>query len=190
MIVALTGKKQSGKSTAAKYLEEKYGFVRLNFKDALVKEIKERMPDLLQQIIKVLDATQYDGNAPWTVDSLFEIKPPIIRTLMQNYGTEVRRKDHEDYWVVKWLKEAQQYENVVVDDCRFLNEASAIRSMHGWILLIHRQDMESADTHQSETEMDQITVDRVVSLKTGEHDKLYAFLDKFTDGTDRSEQSL
>ena len=36
MIIAFTGKKQTGKSTACAYLEEKYGFTRVNFKDALI----------------------------------------------------------------------------------------------------------------------------------------------------------
>lgn len=50
MIIALKGFKQVGKSTAASYLEEKYGFFRVNFKDALVAEIKQNFPDLLREI--------------------------------------------------------------------------------------------------------------------------------------------
>jgi dephospho-CoA kinase len=179
VIVGLSGKKQSGKTTAAKYLVEKYGFVRVNFKDALLKELEERFPDLLKEIALTLDTTFYDGTKRWTVARMFEEKPPLIRTLMQNFGTEVRRKDHEDYWVVKWLKEVQKYQNVVVDDVRFLNEAQAVHDVFGNVIRIIREDMVTTDGHQSETEMDHIVPDYTISIKTGEHDVLYTALDEF-----------
>ena len=47
-IIALTGLKQSGKSTAANYLVEKYGFIKHNFKDALINEIKTYFPDFIK----------------------------------------------------------------------------------------------------------------------------------------------
>jgi hypothetical protein len=179
MIIGLTGKKQNGKSTAATYIAEKYGFVRLNFKDALVAEIKERFPNVLEVIIEMMDRSAYDGMNPWTVDRLFKDKPPVFRALMQNFGTEVRRRDHEDYWVVKWLKQVQKIDNVVVDDVRFLNEAQAVTDMGGHIVRIIRDDYVNTDTHVSESEMNFIVPDYTIAIKTGEQEILYRELDNF-----------
>lgn len=179
MIIGLTGKKQNGKSTAAQYIAEKYGFVRLNFKDALVAEIKAGFPNVLEAIIEMMERSAYDGMNPWTVDRLFRDKPPVFRALMQNFGTEVRRVDNMDYWVVKWMKEAAKHQNIVVDDVRFLNEAQAVRDMGGIVIRISRADYPNADTHVSETEMDMIKTDDNVTVVSGDEGLkyLYQFFD-------------
>lgn len=174
-IIAFIGLKQSGKSTAAKYLQEKYGFVRHNFKDALVNEIKQNFPDLLQEIKDIYDLPHMD-----TIDALFEEKPPLVRKLLQNYGTEVRRKDDINYWVDKWLAEFlfSKSENFVVDDVRFRNEAQTVKNQEGIIIKIIRTGQVSNDNHSSETEHNQIIPDYTIEVGDGEQDKLYAELDK------------
>lgn len=181
MLIAFTGKKQSGKTTATKYVLPKLKAYPINFKDALLKDIKDKFPDLLAEIEKHYDSSDYDGWG-WTVDRLFQEKPPLIRALFQNYGTNVRRADREDFWVYKWKEDVvpllQAERKVVTDDVRFLNEAQAIKDLGGIIIRIERTDLESTDTHQSETEMDQITPDHTISVKTGELDKLKQELDR------------
>jgi hypothetical protein len=176
MIIGLTGKKQNGKSTAAQYIAEKYGFVRVNFKDALIAEIKQNFPKLLEEIARTTD---FKNGIEQAIDDLFVTKPPLMRALLQNYGTEVRRRDHDDYWVVQWLKRASKEKNVVVDDVRFLNEAQAVRDMGGSVIRIFREDYMNVDTHVSESEMDKIHPDYVISVKTGEQDVLYRAIDEF-----------
>ena len=53
IIIGLTGFKQVGKSTAASHLETKHGFSRHNMKDALVAELKQNFPDLLQKLVEL-----------------------------------------------------------------------------------------------------------------------------------------
>lgn len=178
MIIGLTGKKQNGKSTAAQYIAEKYGFVRLNFKDALVAEIKERFPGLLQEIANIMEQTNYDGMNPWTVDRLFKEKPPLMRTLLQHYGTEVRRADDAGYWANKWMVEARKHENIVVDDVRFVNEADAVRELGGTIVRVVRTDYAADDSHKSELEMDSIEVDKTIAVASGETEKLFTTIDE------------
>jgi len=93
MKIGICGYKGSGKSVVAQYLADEYKFKRVNFKDALVSEVKERFPDLIQTMIEVMDRVAYDGVEHWTYERLIKDKPPLMRTLLQNYGTEVRRKD-------------------------------------------------------------------------------------------------
>lgn len=175
MIVAFTGKKQSGKSTACAHI----GGVRINFKDALVAEIKENFPKLLEAIAKTMEQHYWEGKQ-WTVERLFTEKPPLMRALLQNYGTEVRRRDDKDYWVMKWREAVQQCDSwdIICDDVRFQNEADAVRSLGGIVIRLIREDLEHTDTHASETEMDEIVADYTISVKTGEHKKIYDQIDR------------
>lgn len=191
-IVAFTGKKQTGKSTACAYLEEKYSFTRVNFKDALIAELKENFPELLGAILKVQN-DYIDEFGPFeqvqnilgkdyidTIDELFVVKPPLMRTLMQNYGTNVRRKEKDSYWVDEWVKtlwEKGSDTKTTVDDVRFLNEASRVKGQGGIIIRLIRTDMQHTDTHQSETEMDSIVPDFTITCNGGDYDHLYKELD-------------
>lgn len=167
MVIGLTGYKGSGKTTVAQYLEDHYGFKRVNFKDGLVDEMKERLPDVLELL------RQYNGYP--NVDYLFFHKPDLMRALMQNYGTEVRRKDDENYWVNRWSAAIFQHSitPVVVDDVRFLNEANAVRSNGGIIIRVERDDIESGGDHQSEVEQNQIEVDFTIRGKAGSHEEIF-----------------
>lgn len=181
-LIAFTGKKGTGKSTACSYLEEKYGFTRVNFKDALIAELKQNFPDLLNVM-----SVHYE----MTIDALFEEKPPMVRCLMQNYGTNVRRRDQDDCWVQQWwrsvtennytavnvLETKLKHENIAVDDCRFLNEAAAVKDLEGTIVRLIRPDMEHADQHQSETEMDSIIPDYTITLIKYDLEHLHRELD-------------
>jgi hypothetical protein len=102
-----------------------------------------------------------------------------MRALMINYGTEVRRKENPDYWVNQWMYFAEDNynKNIVVDDCRFLNEAKAIKHLDGILIRIVRTDITTGGDHQSETEQLGIEADYTITVNAGEQDKLYAELD-------------
>ncbi len=181
MILGLTGKAGSGKTTVCSHLMENDArVVKINFKDCLVEEMKKNFPILLDWICRDREHYEVDGE-PWTVDRLFQEKPPLMRALMQEYGTEVRRGDDTDYWVKQWKLKAigaiADGKSVVVDDCRFLNEAEAIRELGGHIIKIQRTDITNTGTHQSEVEMEQIKVDGVVTVEMGEQQKLCEIVD-------------
>lgn len=164
MIIAFIGYKQSGKSTASKYLEEKYGFKPHNFKDALIEEIKTYFPDFIKKECELYNCD---------VGHLFEKKPGHIRQFMQNFATELRRANNPDYWVDKWWYNAQYEGKIVIDDCRFLNEAKEIQDRNGVIIKIIRTGQETTDPHQSEQEFNQIIPDYTIEVATGEQELLY-----------------
>lgn len=170
MIIGFVGKKGSGKSTAcAMVAGDLPDVARLNMKDALVNEIKESFPTLLAEI---------GNNLGMSTKELFETKPypPYIRSLLQNYGTEVRRRDDTEYWINKWASLAEVMKasgfHIVVDDVRFLNEAEVVKRMGGIIVKLDREDLGDTDPHLSEMEMNQIKADYTISAKEGEHEKL------------------
>ena len=182
MVIGLMGFKQSGKSTAAKYLEERYGFVRINFKTALVEEIKAKFPDLLKVLACFyFPDTGVDNVTPEMIDWLFEEKPAPMRALMQNYGTEVRRGDNPDYWVNQWIASTMINKGkwIVADDVRFFNEAKAVKDNGGMLLRITRPDIQSGGGHTSETEAMHIQEDRQIEALPGGHDALYKQLDEY-----------
>ena len=167
MIIAFTGYAGTGKTTAANYLVEQHSFIRHNFKDALVAEMKENL-----DLVLTLLGTLYG----MTIDELFANKPPIMRALMQSYGTEVRRKDDPDYWTNQWsatLPEGM----VVVDDVRFRNEAEAVKSMGGIIVRLTRPDIRNGGDQQSETEQRDIADDYIFETEVGKPEQIYAALD-------------
>ena len=174
MIIGLIGFKQSGKSTAAKYLEDTYGFARHNFKDALVAEVKQNFPDLLREI-----ALDWPLPENATTDDLFVTKPPLMRALLQNYGTEVRRRDNDNYWVSKWKVGSYKDNDIVVDDVRFINEAQAVKDRGGILIRIVRDDITTGGSHTSETEQSLIQEDHTINVQKGDFDRLYRKLDSF-----------
>lgn len=192
-IIAFIGFQRVGKSTAAGYLESK-GFVRHNFKDALVAEIKQNFPDLLREIGDVMQEYIPKADRVDVTNLLFQIKPPLMRALLQNYGTEVRRGDDPHYWTTKWMQNAvlhfqEAKRNLVVDDIRFINEANTVREFgkllnipyEHKIIRLTRPDITTGGTHASETEHLSIQEDYTIKCQPGDHEHLYAELDRILD---------
>lgn len=185
MIIGLCGFARSGKSTAAEYLEKNHGFKRVNFKDALVAEMKENFPDLLDEIAYAVDMlNQYEtgiGESTPTVE-LFLTKPRLMRALMQNYGTDVRRKDNPNYWAKKWVEKVKQTKgNIVVDDVRFFNELSSLTELDGVLVRVKRPDITTGGTHQSEKEQELFCEDYTIEGVANSHDAIYEQLEELLD---------
>lgn len=144
MIVGITGKKYSGKSSAADKLCD-HGFWKLSF----AEPIKSMLSTLLR----------YTGMTPFDIRMLETDKEAYIkkldssyRELLQTLGTEWGRNSVDpDIWV----KCAENAVNelpgvsVVFDDVRFENEADMIRKKGGLIIHLLRP-AEHYDKHQSE----------------------------------------
>ena len=177
-IIALTGHKQNGKTTAVNYLEKYFtskGFNvrRINFKDSLIDEMKSKLPDTIEQIRLLYSyhkdyrktRAMYNGDpdkdfTEWSVDELFEKKPPIFRALMQNYGTDIRRSDDPSYWINKYITSCSiadvegNIDIVLTDDVRFPNEKETIEKSGGLLLRVVRVGVENDKTHESESYID------------------------------------
>jgi len=167
-IIAFTGKKGSGKSTAVEYMMSKLPGARINFKDALIQELKDKFPRLLEYL---------SGAHGISVDNLFTEKPAPVRFLMQEYGTNVRRWENSWYWTDKWGDAVDdcEHDRVYTDDVRFLNEATIVSMKGGIIIRIEREGHEANDTHISETEMDRIIPSH--TIRAGSKEELYQKLD-------------
>ncbi len=129
-IVAFTGLAGSGKSTAAAHLVHCHGFQRVRFAGPL----KAMLAAL------GLTSEQIDGSEKETPCDLLGGKTP--RYAMQTIGTEWGRDlIASDLWIRAWKAAVAKVPAgvpVVVDDCRFPNEAEAVRAAGGVIVRIDR----------------------------------------------------
>lgn len=71
-----------------------------------------------------------------------------VRTVLQYWGTEVRRKQDDNYWVNKAIKAVYEHiangRSVYVSDVRFPNEADAIKEFLGNVIRLDVSDEEQS----------------------------------------------
>lgn len=174
LLIGFTGKKHSGKTTAKEAIAKHYKIKSINFKDALIDTMRSKLSRTLSLL-----GEHYN----MTVDELFTNKPPMMRTLMQEVGTEIYRDIKDDWWVLEWYKaiSSETEECVIVtDDVRFKNEAMILKAKHGVLVRIVREGYEDnvATNHSSETEMDGLEVDYTVTASNKEEleEKIYQLI--------------
>lgn len=143
MIIALTGYAGSGKSTAAKILVEQHGFTLVKFAGPL----KAMMRCL------GLGDREIEGDLKEHPHDVLCGKSP--RHAMQTIGTEWGRNlIGSELWVNVAMEAAwkvlDQGGRVVIDDCRFLNEAAAIKQAGGTVIRINRPGVGPVNGHVSE----------------------------------------
>jgi hypothetical protein len=154
MIVGLSGYARSGKDTVADILVEEAGFVRVAFADKLREAVYELNPiigddtESYVYLQDVIDAWGWDGVKATGFG-------PEVRRLLQRMGTEVGRNIlGENIWVNAAFFGLQPGKNYVFTDCRFQNEALAIRKYQGEIWRVTRPGVEPANDHISEIGLD------------------------------------
>lgn len=165
LIVALTGVAGSGKSTASAFLQSK-GRKLVKFADPL-----KNMLRVIGMTEDFIDGELKEGN--WYYGK-------TARYAMQTLGTSWGRECMgEDFWVDIWKDSVigTQYP-IVTDDCRYANEATAVRSMGGIVIKLEGRGG-IAGSHDSE-KLDFIA-DAVVP-NTGSIAQLHAILDDVLSG--------
>lgn len=77
--------------------------------------------------------------------------PMTAREFMQFFGTEIMRKMYEPIWVERTIKDIQTEESqlAVISDCRFKNEAVALKQAGAKLVYLDRS-ISNSDNHISE----------------------------------------
>jgi hypothetical protein len=164
VLIGMSAFKRCGKDTVADYLVENYGFHKLSFARALKDSCK---------ILFGFDDDDFEKNKE-KEHPYWKVSP---RKIMQFMGTEMFREKlqecipwiKENFWIEKvkqsYLDLQNKYGtsvNVVITDCRFLNEEEAIRNLGGLIIGITREGYMTPDLHSSEMELIKIKKDYII----------------------------
>ena len=148
-VIGLVGPIGSGKSTVA-MCAVNHGYKRVRFSTPLKNMFRGLG----------LDYEHIEGNLKEEPCDLLSGCTP--RYAMQTLGTEwARNIMDKNFWTNIWKKEAVKYPRVVAEDCRFPNEAMAIRSLGGEIWAVKREGFRFAG-HSSETEMENIIPNKII----------------------------
>ncbi|MFA4904457.1 MAG: hypothetical protein WC600_17120 [Desulfobaccales bacterium] len=151
LLIGLSGKAGSGKSTAADYLWDQYLYHRFAFADTL----------------KVLVGQAFDFSQEQLYGDLKEVPDPRFgkspRWCLQHLGTEVFRGIWPGIWVHHLMESVRDFwqmngeRPVVVTDVRFLDEAEALKNVGAVLIRIERAGagaQAGIPDHISETSLD------------------------------------
>ena len=137
-LIGICGNAGAGKDCVASFLIKEKGYLKTSFasplKDAVAaifnwdRELLEGITDSSRKFRETKD--EY-----WSNVFGVHITP---RYILQFFGTEVCRNNlHKDIWIKSLInKLSNSSEKIVISDVRFINEASAIKEMGGYILFI------------------------------------------------------
>ena len=139
MIIGITGNARAGKGEAAK----SHGFLEFSF--------AAPMRAFVIDILGLKGGLQELDNIKETPHPLLGGKTP--RKFLQVLGTEFGREMiWEPIWVESCMAKAKAVQHACISDCRFDNEAEAIKNAGGIIIHIHRPNVTIAEnSHKSES---------------------------------------
>lgn len=154
-ILALTGYAQSGKDTVAEILVANHGFTRISFADPIREAVYALNPIVTPgsdvRVRNLVDLLGWDN---------VKVQYPEIRRLLQVFGTEVAREQWSDtFWIDLAFSKMEPHKAYVITDCRFPNEAEAIRAHDGKIWRVNRPGVGPVNSHASDNFIGQIPVD-------------------------------
>ena len=130
----------SGKDTIADYLVNFHGYKRESFANSLKDAVSVVFGwdrELLEGRTKQSREWRETKDEWWSKRLKQDITP---RWVLQYWGTEVVRKGfHNDMWVASLENRlAHSKDDIVITDCRFLNEIKALKNIGAKVLRVKR----------------------------------------------------
>lgn len=157
-VIGISGHIGAGKDVIASYLIRTHDYVRRGFSDALKAEVMTTLRPMLHAYVLERESAGAAYDADTLDDAVYRLlyrdRTPVTRALLQAWGTELRRREDPDYWVLAWARWARgtSAQRVVAPDVRFRNEAAMIRSLGGRLVRVRRPGQDG-DDHPSEREL-------------------------------------
>ena len=146
MIIGICGFIGSGKDTVADYLVNFHEFRRESFANTLKDAVAAVFGwDRTMLEGRTKEAREWREQVdPWWAERL-SMPTLTPRWVLQYWGTEVCRKGfHDDIWIASLENKLRtSKDDVVISDCRFPNEMSAIKRAGGKIYWVQRGSLPS-----------------------------------------------
>ena len=159
MIIAICGHKFSGKSTVARLLHNATGYPVVSFADKL-KDITCVLSGCTRADLEDYNFKENKLVPDYLRPYCLNAEKPTFRAFLQYFGSEVMRGVNDNIWIDCTLSNCG--ENCIVSDCRFPNEAKAVKARGGIVIKVVRPDVKAEDSHQSETRIDEIDADYTI----------------------------
>ena len=167
-LVALAGRAGAGKDTAADHLAQCFCFNKIAFADTLRNVCKEAFG--------LTDAELHDRHLKALPLARWPFQAPV--EILQTVGTDLFRRQYPGIWVRRAMEKAHAFDRAVLSDCRFPDEAMAVRGEGGIVIRITRPGHdEGRRPHESETHIDNLDADFDV-LNDGTVEDLHAKIGK------------
>ena len=141
MIIGVCGFIGSGKDTVADYLVNLHHFRRESFANTLKDAVSAVFGwdrTMLEGRTKQAREWREQVDAWWA--ERLGIPHLTPRWILQNWGTEVCRKNfHDDIWIASLENKLRaSIDDIVISDCRFPNEIAAIKKAGGRVVRVVR----------------------------------------------------
>ena len=163
--IVFSGKKQAGKTTAARHIADLLGDAQITSFASPIKEFCINILDIKEEQIYGTDEeknspTMYRWeNLPLAIKTRYNKKefkggPMTAREVMQVFGTDIMRESFDlDIWAKAPFRKKYDTKWVIIDDCRFPNEA-VMSLEYGACLVRLDRCRPSEDNHPSEVALD------------------------------------
>ena len=156
MIIAICGHKFSGKSTVASLLHYATGYPVVSFADKL-KDITCVLSGCTREQLEDYDFKETQLVPDYLRPYCGSAEKPTFRAFLQHFGSEIMRGVNDNIWIDCTLSNCGK--DAIISDCRFPNEAKAVKERGGIVIKVVRPDVKASDSHQSETLIDEIDAD-------------------------------
>jgi hypothetical protein len=183
IIIGITGKINSGKTTISNYLEEEYEFKQYSFADP-IKNMAISFGFRHHEVFGTQEQ-KLEINKHWGISGrhfLQKLGTDIFRDIVPKVIPDLNLGASGSPWIRAFeihMLEQNKKKDIVIGDVRFVNEAESIQKLGGCIIKICDSSLKKDDgtsKHASETEMDNIHGNFVI-YNTGTLDELYCKID-------------
>lgn len=153
MIIGLSGYAKSGKDEVAKIILRQHREWEVRKFSGKLKEVATVLTGIPSGMFESQEFKSMELPG-WDM---------TVREFLQRVGTEgIRNGVHPDAWVNALFADYYKHDYWIITDCRFPNEAQAIKDRGGKVVRIVRPGVSAINAHSSETALDDWDFDYVI----------------------------
>lgn len=157
-IIALSGRKQSGKSTGAEFIEALFQQQKPDLKCKIYSFADPLKKDICINILGMTYDQCYgsDIDKNTLTDLVWENEELTARRAMEVIGTDIFRKLKNNVWVEATINKIKQ-ENLdlaIIPDCRFPNEVDIILENNGYVIRLDKDPFGSSSNSERALDKD------------------------------------